>query len=198
MWGNSWYVIKIFKNIKRTAYKPRKPSYLSHFELSPIFSNMRFLDIFHRSGPSAGSPYGMQYGEPALFAWIPWKKSILIRRFISIICSIMIYVQTANKRCFSLNQMEDWAKFVLIYLVFRYICRYLLKNNDLSLLTRSFIYLISWLKLLSLQIQRNKFNLFPTLVHFLKKTFFYVFVHIHYSIMCVQSCFVGSRNLTTL
>ena len=195
MWGNSWYVIKIFKNIKRTAYKPRKPSYLSHFELSPIFSNMRFLDIFHRSGPSAGSPYGMQYGEPALFAWIPWKKSILIRRFISIICSIMIYVQTANKRCFSLNQMEDWAKFVLIYLVFRYIGICLKITIYLYLLVPLSFWFLVWN---CNKIKRNKFNLFPTLVHFLKKTFFYVFVHIHYSIMCVQSCFVGSRNLTTL
>ena len=106
----------------------------------------------------------------------------------------MIYVQTANKRCFSLNQMEDWAKFVLIYLVFRYICRYLLKNNDLSLLTRSFIFLISWLKLLSLQIKRNKFNLFPTLIHFLQKTFLGVFVHIQYHVCTIVFCWVSQSN----
>ena len=94
----------------------------------------------------------------------------------------MLYSITANKRC--LNQMEDCSKFVLIYLVF--------KRRLISTYLRSFIFLISWLKLLSLQIKRNK--LFPTLIHFLQKTFLCVFVHIQYHVCTIVFCWVSQSN----
>ena len=97
--------------VKNNAYKPRKLGYLSHVDLSPIFSNMRFLDIFNRAGPMCTVRWTCTLCLDYL------KKVDLDKNFISIICSIMIYVKTANKRC--LNQMEDLAKFVLIYLLFR-------------------------------------------------------------------------------
>ena len=101
----------------------------------------------------------------------------------------MIFGQTANKRCLFRWKTEQ-SSFSIYYLG---ICISPL-NDNLSLFARSFIYLISWLKLRSLRMKKKKFYFFPTLIHLLQKTFFCVFVHIQYHVCTIVFCWVSQSN----
>ena len=146
---------------------------LTYVELSPI---MRFLKTFLRAGPMCVIRWSCTFCLDSL------KKANLDKTFlISIICSIMIYVKTANKRC--LNQMEDWSKFVLIYLVFRYII-ICFKWRFIS--TYSFLYLSDFLIEMFVFTKKEKQIQFISDVDkFLAKDFF-VCVCI-YTVSCVYN-----------